>query len=204
MRVCRAKWMLRQLFHCFFLSILAILVIGAALAYLYNSTFLNSSSSSSNPSKSSNPLQKSANSALSSISSYDPPSFQLIPLSSAPIRYVTSSPSPNITSTSTSTSSSSCTMFSCFSIHRCGGSGGASATLSIYIYPIHRWFIDGIPLQSTLSSEFLTYLQTLRNSPYYTPDPGRACLFIPSIDLLNLNRLQITQHQLLCLLSAHP
>jgi glucuronyl/N-acetylglucosaminyl transferase EXT2 len=38
-----------------------------------------------------------------------------------------------------------------------------------------------------LTKEFYTIIQTIVNSPYYTSNPNEACLFVPSIDLLNQN-----------------
>ena len=37
-----------------------------------------------------------------------------------------------------------------------------------------------------LTTEFYEMLEAVYSSPYYTEDPSEACLFIPSIDLLNL------------------
>lgn len=38
-----------------------------------------------------------------------------------------------------------------------------------------------------MTKEFYQILKTLVDSPYYTPDPKKACLFVPSIDMLNQN-----------------
>nr|CAG4641480.1 EOG090X01LY [Eurycercus lamellatus] len=49
---------------------------------------------------------------------------------------------------------------------------------------------QGVPVTKKISQEFYSLLQTITNSPYYTLDPTEACLFIPSIDLLNQNRIR--------------
>ena len=36
-----------------------------------------------------------------------------------------------------------------------------------------------------MSEELFEILETVYNSPYYTSDPNQACLFLPSVDLLN-------------------
>lgn len=102
-----------------------------------------------------------------------------------------------------------CSMFACFDIHRCGGGGyfstnGAvsNTSFSIYIYPIYQWVVDGRKLQSSMSREFYQYLQWIKQSPYYVNDPNKACIFVPSIDLLNLNRLSVSSEDLLLVLSS--
>nr|CAG4635959.1 EOG090X01LY [Eubosmina coregoni] len=48
----------------------------------------------------------------------------------------------------------------------------------------------GIPITEKISQEFHDLLQAISNSPYITDDPSQACVFIPSIDLLNQNRIR--------------
>lgn len=100
-----------------------------------------------------------------------------------------------------------CSMFSCFDVHRCGGGGididpRKNGSLSIYVYPIYRWVVDGKAVQESLSYEFYQFLQTIKRSPYYVRDPSQACIFVPSIDLLNLNKLFVSSEDILAVLSS--
>ncbi len=66
-----------------------------------------------------------------------------------------------------------CTMGSCFNMSRCRG----KHSFKVYIYPredIHQ-----------LSPLFERILRVIRESPYHTTNPEKACLFIPSYDLLD-------------------
>lgn len=65
----------------------------------------------------------------------------------------------------------------------------------VYIYPLQR-FVDevGVPISSTgLSREYNDLLSAISDSDFYTDDVSRACLFIPSIDVLNQNSLRIRE-----------
>lgn len=82
-----------------------------------------------------------------------------------------------------------CSYWDCFNVYRCG------ERLSIYVYPLQD-FVDetvkGVAAESTLSvlsREFFEILKVIIESPYYTPDPKEACVLVPSIDTLNLNRI---------------
>ena len=44
-----------------------------------------------------------------------------------------------------------------------------------------------------LTTEYYEMLEAVYSSPYYTEDPSEACLFLPSIDLLNLQE-QVLQN----------
>ena len=46
---------------------------------------------------------------------------------------------------------------------------------------------------AALTTEYYEMLEAVYSSPYYTEDPSEACLFIPSIDLLNLQE-QVIQN----------
>lgn len=80
-----------------------------------------------------------------------------------------------------------CSYWDCFNIYRCG------EKLSIYIYPLIDYYEAEKPNApsslSVLSREFFEILKILIESPYYTSDPKEACLLIPSIDMLNLKRI---------------
>lgn len=88
-----------------------------------------------------------------------------------------------------------CSFWDCFNVYRCG------ERLSIYIYPLTDFIDDSTPLEkssqststlSVLSREFFEILKIIIESPYYTSDPKEACILVPSIDTLNLNRLNPT------------
>lgn len=65
----------------------------------------------------------------------------------------------------------------------------------MYIYSLQK-FVDelGVPISSTgLSREYNDLLSAISDSDFYTDDVTRACLFIPSIDVLNQNSLRIRE-----------
>ena len=67
--------------------------------------------------------------------------------------------------------------------------------LQVYIYPLQK-FVDelGVPISSTgLSREYNDLLSAISDSDFYTDDATRACLFVPSIDVLNQNSLRIRE-----------
>lgn len=67
--------------------------------------------------------------------------------------------------------------------------------LKVYIYPLQK-FVDevGVPISSTgLSREYNDLLSAISDSDFYTDDVTRACLFIPSIDVLNQNSLRVRE-----------
>uniref|UniRef100_A0A673G3R9 Exostosin-2-like n=1 Tax=Sinocyclocheilus rhinocerous TaxID=307959 RepID=A0A673G3R9_9TELE len=87
----------------------------------------------------------------------------------------------------------SCRMHTCFDVYRCGYN--PKNKIKVYIYPLQR-FVDevGVPISSTgLSREYNDLLSTISDSDFYTDDVTRACLFIPSIDVLNQNSLRIRE-----------
>lgn len=70
-----------------------------------------------------------------------------------------------------------CTMESCFDFTRCRGPQG----FKVYVYPIQ----DGAQ-RSVLFEEILS---TIKASPYITSNPEHACLFVPSFDVLDRDKL---------------
>ena len=68
-----------------------------------------------------------------------------------------------------------CTMRSCFDYNRCKNG------FRIFVYP-------QAPGEK-VSTLYAKILRVLRESKYYTLDPKRACLFVPSIDTLDRDRL---------------
>jgi hypothetical protein len=82
-------------------------------------------------------------------------------------------------------------MYNCFDIHRCGGNGRQA--LSVYVYPIERFVVDGRELlyetegaAGGISKSFYEFLDAIRRSPFYVPNPKDACIFVPSIDMFAL------------------
>ncbi|XP_076750112.1 exostosin glycosyltransferase sotv [Xylocopa sonorina] len=85
----------------------------------------------------------------------------------------------------------SCTYFNCFNVYRCGSQGNK---LLVYVYP-PKIYVDSLerPITSQITKEFYQILTTIISSKFYTPNPYEACIFIPSIDLLNQNRLKLKE-----------
>lgn len=80
-----------------------------------------------------------------------------------------------------------CSYWDCFDVYRCG------ENLTIYIYPLVNYVDAGddrgqYGTMKHFSREFFEILKTITESPYYTANPKEACIFVPSIDTLNLNR----------------
>lgn len=86
---------------------------------------------------------------------------------------------------------SSCTFFGCFNLYRCGSRGNK---LLVYVYP-PKVFLDheDRPVVSQMTKEFYQILYAIVSSKFYTPNPREACIFVPSIDTLNQNRLRLQQ-----------
>ncbi|KAF3832697.1 hypothetical protein F7725_026362 [Dissostichus mawsoni] len=86
-----------------------------------------------------------------------------------------------------------CRMHTCFDVYRCGYN--PKNRIKVYIYPLQK-FVDelGVPISSTgLSREYNDLLSAISDSDFYTDDVTRACLFIPSVDVLNQNSLRIRE-----------
>ncbi|XP_058383090.1 exostosin-2 isoform X2 [Diceros bicornis minor] len=86
----------------------------------------------------------------------------------------------------------SCRMHTCFDVYRCGFN--PKNKIKVYIYSLKKYVDDsGVPVSSTISREYNELLTAISDSDYYTDDIGRACLFVPSIDVLNQNTLRIKE-----------
>ncbi|XP_055370982.1 exostosin-2 [Condylostylus longicornis] len=83
-----------------------------------------------------------------------------------------------------------CTFWTCFNVYRCGQR--EQDRISIYIYPLHEYINSEDKKAFVLTREYYEILETILDSPYYTPNPNDACIFIPSIDTLNQNLIDIT------------
>lgn len=86
---------------------------------------------------------------------------------------------------------SSCTYFTCFNVYRCGSQGNK---LLVYVYP-PKIYLDsaGRPITNQMTREFYQILNAIINSKFYTSNPYEACIFVPSIDTLNQNRLRLQE-----------
>ncbi|KAL1459980.1 hypothetical protein WDU94_011922 [Cyamophila willieti] len=85
-----------------------------------------------------------------------------------------------------------CTYFDCFNVYQCNH--GGMSNLLVYIYPLKHYIDDkNIPVGSFISKEYFDMLITIQKSKYFTPNPKEACIFIPSIDILNQNRFRIEE-----------
>lgn len=82
-----------------------------------------------------------------------------------------------------------CTYYTCFNVYKC--SHTQSGNIGVYVYPLFEYVDeDGVPVTKKITQEFYDLLKAVTKSQYFTSDPKEACLFIPSIDLLNQNRLR--------------
>ncbi|CAH0552853.1 unnamed protein product [Brassicogethes aeneus] len=82
-----------------------------------------------------------------------------------------------------------CTHWNCFNIYKCGHS--AFDRISVYVYPLKKYVDeDGVPATELMSKEYYQLLEAVINSKYYTANPNKACILIPSIDTLNQGRLR--------------
>ncbi|EFN66281.1 Exostosin-2 [Camponotus floridanus] len=93
--------------------------------------------------------------------------------------------------TASDATNSSCTYFTCFNVYRCGSQGNK---LLVYVYP-PKIYLDpmGRPITNQITREFYQILNAIINSKFYTPNPYEACIFVPSIDTLNQNRLRLQE-----------
>ncbi|XP_063527034.1 exostosin-2 isoform X5 [Pongo pygmaeus] len=86
----------------------------------------------------------------------------------------------------------SCRMHTCFDVYRCGFN--PKNKIKVYIYALKKYVDDfGVSVSNTISREYNELLMAISDSDYYTDDINRACLFVPSIDVLNQNTLRIKE-----------
>lgn len=86
----------------------------------------------------------------------------------------------------------SCRMHTCFDVYRCGFN--PKNKIKVYIYSLKKYVDDfGVPVSNTISREYNELLTAISDSDYYTDDITRACLFVPSIDVLSQNTLRIKE-----------
>ncbi|KAM9302316.1 exostosin-2 [Gastrophryne carolinensis] len=86
----------------------------------------------------------------------------------------------------------SCRMHTCFDVYRCGYN--PKNKIKVYIYPLKKYTDEGgRSVGGTVSQEYSQLLTAISESEFYTEDVNRACLFLPSIDVLNQNNLRIKE-----------
>ncbi|XP_046643245.1 exostosin-2-like [Daphnia pulicaria] len=82
-----------------------------------------------------------------------------------------------------------CTYYTCFDVYKC--SHTHSGRIGVYVYPVVEFVDkDKVPITKKITSEFYNILKAITKSMYFTSNPNEACLFIPTIDLLNQNRIR--------------
>lgn len=83
----------------------------------------------------------------------------------------------------------SCNYFGCFNVYRCGSRGNR---LLVYVYP-PEVYVDATnkPITGPVSREFYRIVEAITSSQFYTPNPREACIFVPSIDTLNQNKIKV-------------
>ncbi|KAM6160758.1 exostosin-2 isoform 2-T2 [Erethizon dorsatum] len=86
----------------------------------------------------------------------------------------------------------SCRMHTCFDVYRCGFN--PKNKIKVYIYSLKKYVDElGVPVSNTISREYNELLSAIADSDYYTDDISRACLFVPSVDLLSQHALRIRE-----------
>ncbi|XP_039259213.2 exostosin-2-like [Styela clava] len=85
-----------------------------------------------------------------------------------------------------------CRMYSCFNVYKCDGQAKNQNKISVYLYPLAKYVTEtGDELTPSISKEFYELYTAIADSEYFTDDPNNACLFIPPVDLLNQNNLNV-------------
>lgn len=101
-----------------------------------------------------------------------------------PYQYVVPADTPTVST------DSHCSFFDCFNIYKCGYEHNGN--FKVYVYPMAKHVdVEGTPIGEKMSKEYSSMLSAIMGSKYYTRNPEEACLFVPSIDTLNQNRLQV-------------
>lgn len=81
-----------------------------------------------------------------------------------------------------------CTFWECFDIYGCGSHPVHENKIGVYVYPLKNYVNLRTPDESSafpLTREYYAMLEAITHSEYYTPNPRDACIFVPSIDMLN-------------------
>nr|XP_002119284.3 exostosin-2-like [Ciona intestinalis] len=85
-----------------------------------------------------------------------------------------------------------CKMYNCFDIYRCGSDENHPNKMKVFLHPLSQYTDEsGASITPSLSKEFVEMYYAIAQSDYYTGDPDNACIFIPPVDMLNQNRLNV-------------
>ncbi|KAH1028394.1 exostosin-2 isoform X1 [Dendroctonus ponderosae] len=83
-----------------------------------------------------------------------------------------------------------CTHWDCFNIYHCGHTGHDRIT--VYVYPLEKYVDEnGVPAVESVSNEYYSLVKSIVESKYYTANPEEACLFVPFLDTLNEDRIDL-------------
>lgn len=77
----------------------------------------------------------------------------------------------------------SCNFWTCFNVYRCGF---YERKLTVYVYPYDRYTNENGQDLTPASAEYGQILKSIKSSRFYVSDSQTACLFVPSVDTLNL------------------
>ena len=84
-----------------------------------------------------------------------------------------------------------CFFHTCFEINDCVY--GVNDMIGVYVYPnfefVHNQTQESY--QPKFSDEYLQLLDAVKRSPYYQRDASKACVLIPSIDMLSQSNLDL-------------
>lgn len=78
-----------------------------------------------------------------------------------------------------------CSFWTCFDIYACGYHPVHQNKMGVYVYPLKTYTDLKDNSATQLTQEYYYMLEAITNSEYYTPNPKDACIFVPSIDMLN-------------------
>lgn len=83
-----------------------------------------------------------------------------------------------------------CTHWDCFNIYHCGHTG--HDRISVYVYPLEKYVDEnGVPAVESVSNEYYSLVKSIVESKYYTANPEEACVFVPFLDTLNEDRIDL-------------
>uniref|UniRef100_UPI00358EA983 exostosin-2 isoform X2 n=1 Tax=Myxine glutinosa TaxID=7769 RepID=UPI00358EA983 len=86
----------------------------------------------------------------------------------------------------------SCRMHTCFDVYRCGHN--THRRIKVYVYPpAHYVDARGVTVAHGFSREFNELLSAISESEFYTDQPARACLLLPSVDMLSQQHLRLKE-----------
>jgi len=98
--------------------------------------------------------------------------------------------SESIKISTTASTNQRCRFHSCFDLHQC--KPNVNWTIKVAVYPyINYVSTDEKKIFPELSYEFNSIVNAIKNSRYYTSNISEACLFVPVVDILSENGLDL-------------